>query len=505
VDTVNRVLNGDQLGAAIILADILGVETRISTPLGDIDIAALTQGGLLGLGIERGNTVFWLTDITPMKQVVDADFPTATWTSASDQSLSEPIYAGDGNGDMVSWRLGSVPGATYAWSANGPETIVGPSGLGVNEWKIADGDSDPTDRLSWRPGSYTIKCKLTYSSGATRTIRYDQMVGWRTDEYVIVGQVKPLNDVQLTAEQALTLKSNIVTDVSSSTFWAGSLFSPPLELSTLAWFGAQAFVTNGYSDLRIANLPDVGDTERLWMLQHILNSNPDLFNVPDSFEPGVLLQLTQEESHRMYSRIRYKYILSANGTIKQAIAAPTSANLNGPTKVTLPTDAVTAFNWITNASGLPLLQLPAQILIPSEVATTSGFYFDKQGGRLSSFVSGRIGIEGQYPNYALFRRNAPYIFAETIFGLDSSRKATQQTIRLSVDKTWLRNGGETGAWFFNEIRIFRRNYSQSGAPFEIVRTLAFSENPGMLREFIFSLPLLTFPGTEPQPTVTNTP
>lgn len=70
LDTANRVLNGDQLGAAIVLADILGVETRIPTPFGDIDIAALTQGGLLGLGIERGNSVFVLTKPKPKIEFV---------------------------------------------------------------------------------------------------------------------------------------------------------------------------------------------------------------------------------------------------------------------------------------------------------------------------------------------------------------------------------------------------------------------------------------------------
>jgi hypothetical protein len=241
------------------------------------------------------------------------------------------------------------------------------------------------------------------------------------------------------------------------------------------------------------------------MIQHILNNNPDLFDVPDAFQSGALFQLTQEQSFRMYSRIQFKYLIGANGKISSVQASPTSGVQSGPTKVTLPPTAVSAFNWITNGSGLPSLNLPAQIQIPSEPITSPAFLFDRQGGRLAGFAGGRIGKEGRYAQYALFRRDAPYIFAETIFILDADRRASQQTVRLSVDKVWSSTGTETGTRFFNEIRVFRRDYSDSSKPFVFVRKLTFAQNPGMLREFVLSLPLLTFESAEPQPTVTTTP
>jgi hypothetical protein len=345
------------------------------------------------------------------------------------------------------------------------------------------------------------------SGGSSKTVEYQQTVGWRTDEYLVVGQVKPLNDIVLTSDQELLLKSDIVNDLASFTAFSGALIYPPVEHSTLAWFAAQVFMTNGFSTARVANFPNVGDTERLWMTQHVLNNNPDLFNVPESFEPGILFQLTQEQSYRMYSRIKYKYSLGADGRIGQAVAAPTSQMLTGPTKVTLPAAAVTAFNWMVNQAGVPSFTLPDQIQILSEIASGSSTNLvDRQGGRLAGFIGGRIGIEAQYPNYALFRRDVPFIYAETIYSLDSDKRARNQSVRLSVDKVWSRQGPETGLRFFNEIRIFRRNHAVSGAPFELVLALIFLQNPGQLRNFIMSVPLLTPPaaGAEPQPTVQNT-
>ncbi len=505
-DTANNFISSTAQKIAWEIWDMLGNALRIGTGL-NVDFDGLPPG-ILQLRIIRDTAPpRTVTVRTPKieKMVVNGDFPTADWSAATGQAAIETIYAGDQNGDMVSWRVDGLTGTvTYTWSATGPDNITGPTGSGVTEWKIAVGGNDPVrQRVDWKPGIYTIKCRLDSAGGATQEVQIQQEVGWRTDEYVVVGQVKPLNDITLTSMQASVLQANIVTDVAAFTPWAGLLIYPPLEHVTFAWFVAQAIMTNGFSNLRVANLPDVGDNERLWMTQFMLNLDPDLFDVPNSFEPETLFQLTQAQSYRMYCRIQFKYTVGSDGKIFNAFQTPLSIALNGPTKIlTVPSYVVTAFDWLKDQLDQPYLNLPTQIQIPSEPATTSTTRIvDRQGGRLASFVGGRIGPEGQYANYALFRRTVPYIFAETIFTLDADGKASQQTIRLSVDKVWQRNGTEIGSRFFNEIRIFRRRAGISGAPFEVERILSLSANPGQLREFIFSVPLLTWSGVEPQPTV----
>jgi len=125
--------------------------------------------------------------------------------------------------------------------------------------------------------------------------------------------------------------------------------------------------------------------------------------------------------------------------------------------------------------------------------------------KLASFVGGRINVEGRYPNYALFRRDAPFIFAETIFKLDEDRRSTTTSVRLSVNKEWSSDGAESGVRFFNEIRIYRRDGATVGAPFKLVAKYPFTKNSGRLNDFILSLPLLTWPSPEPMPTVKSAP
>ena len=187
-----------------------------------------------------------------------------------------------------------------------------------------------------------------------------------------------------------------------------------------------------------------------------------------------------------------------------AWSAPITEIDTGPTKITVPSAVTTSLNWLANVQSVPYFTIPDQFTISSEIATTSSSYLvNKTSKKLGVFIGGRIGMEGQYPNFALFQRTVPYIFSETIFEVDSIGKSSTQRVRLSVDKIWTRGSAESGTRFFNEIRIFRRDYLEPGAPFKLEQSYIFTENPGQLANFILSLPLPTWPGLEPQATIPN--
>jgi len=126
-------------------------------------------------------------------RITDRDDPKKKW--ADNVVKTAPVYSGKSTGDMVSWKLGgtdSWTNATFSWSAEGPETKTGPSGTGKNEWKIADGDEDTAkDWLDWKPGKYKIKCTISFAGGSNSTAEFEQEVGVRTDDVVVVGWIDP--------------------------------------------------------------------------------------------------------------------------------------------------------------------------------------------------------------------------------------------------------------------------------------------------------------------------
>lgn len=126
-------------------------------------------------------------------RITDRDDPKKKWTD--NVVKTAPVYSGKSTGDMVSWKLGgtdSWTNATFSWSAEGPETKTGPSGTGKNEWKIADGDEDTAkDWLDWKPGKYKIKCIKSFAGGSSSNTEFEQEVGVRTDDVVVVGWIDP--------------------------------------------------------------------------------------------------------------------------------------------------------------------------------------------------------------------------------------------------------------------------------------------------------------------------
>lgn len=128
---------------------------------------------------------------------VDRDDPVRTWTTAGAAKklpIDQPIYAGKETGDLVSWRLAPnitslFNGGTYMWTAERKEpafpavTVMGVMGVDKTEWKLVN-------PLDWKPGTYKIKCSIN-KDGNTTLLEFEQRVGVRTDDIVVIGWIDP--------------------------------------------------------------------------------------------------------------------------------------------------------------------------------------------------------------------------------------------------------------------------------------------------------------------------
>ncbi|MGH7957177.1 MAG: hypothetical protein ACREH8_09205, partial [Opitutaceae bacterium] len=478
-----------------------------------------------------GNIIRIRLTVTPpqiLKKVVNGDYPTFGWNTATAASLATPIYSGDFNGDMVSWNITNTGGTagplTYTWKATGPEIINGPSGQGMSEWKIATGSA--AERLGWKPGNYVIRCDISEANGPPTFIEYDQPVGWRTDRFLVVGQVRPISDFTLSASQQAAFKADLIADAKNTgplkyASWSSTLsqqiddLAGPAPLSMVMPFW---FALNSLPGQRDAAFPSVPFNARYWMMQEILNANSDTEVLGETLSNVDKTNLLAVQSYRMLCEYQAKYLVGTDGKMVRdtvtSIGSPTTPGglaqlaLGGPTKFTLPTWAIS----VLNAVGVP--NNGTQLVIASLPNLHNGAQrVDRAGGRISLYNSGRINLEASYINWALFHRDVPWIFSEVIFGLDSAGRDRQNMVPMSVNRRWNKAGPVGGSVHFNEIVIYRRNNGSD--QYLLDRRFSLGNGANMLQFFIDSVPYgqwSTVPGSwipnpfadEPVPEVPNT-
>jgi hypothetical protein len=246
------------------------------------------------------------------------------------------------------------------------------------------------------------------------------------------------------------------------------------------------------------------------MVQSLLNSNPDLLELGDTIDANspTELQLFQTQPYRMFSIFQVKYDFDGSGHLANVTPVPgASFSKLGPTKVNIPTSLDRMVDSLAANALLPYPYVNGQLLVPSEPNPNNGSVnIDRVGNSISRFTSARVGWEGQYPNYALFQRDVPYIYNEIIFGLDTNGQDLKNSIRISVDKMWSQDGTQTGNAHFNEIRLYKRRLLPDGSAQYALVTPAYSigNGAGMLKPFIYSVPLNQWPTVPNRPvTITN--
>jgi hypothetical protein len=296
-----------------------------------IDLAS--NGMILAQAVENGVAKTGL--LLPVEvKYVDRDDPAKTWpTTGEPQSLpaGQAIYSGKNTGDLVSWSLpsGALSGSTFTWTAERktPEspavTITGVTGVDKTEWKL-------TSPLDWKPGTYKIKCSIT-KDGTTIPLEFEQRVGVRTDDVVVVGWIDPQPIVLNTAGVQSGLLSILPTGGLSSGSGDNEKIKAALLVKHISEIGVGSSfqidlgpIMNG-TDFTAFTAADKTYALR-WMFKFGSNSAPpaDFANDSPPAIPGVTSIMDQSElatfvtkeslsNFKLINHYQVKYLTDADG------------------------------------------------------------------------------------------------------------------------------------------------------------------------------------------------
>jgi len=393
----------------------------------DLSLYGINRDGkIAGEGALNGSSRgFILTpqDAAPLSlkiKYVDRDVFDADWTSVRDWVEGIALFAGRTSGDLVEMSVAGITADMQAiWSAEktGGETVSGPAG---NTWRMNAGD------FIWPPGQYVVRCQIKRNGAEVANLELPLRVGWRTDEYLLVGQVRPINDYVVDPDREDAIKNALISSYKLGDSYlakdARSIMRLlPVQKNVLAWTAFQ-FIKWGWDGStgapQFVRLPGVSTKERLWMVQTLLDEYPDNFELPDSLSASELTTLRAQRSYRMFGRTQFRYLLGSSGSIEQSsVVAIRNECDNGPTKFAYLGDflqgSITVKGVEVDFSGDLSQSFIASEPLPGNGAITIG----PDSRALSFYFGGRVGLEGRVPNYALFSRDAPFIFTEMIFAL----------------------------------------------------------------------------------------
>ena len=268
---------------------------------------------------------------------VDRDDPAKTWTTAGGSKVlpkGQAVYSGKETGDLVSWNLPTnittlFGGGSYTWSAERKTpaspavTVTGVTGVDKTEWKL-------TSPLDWKPGTYKIKCSIT-KDGTTIPLEFEQRVGVRTDDVVVVGWIDPQPIVLNTAGVQSGLLSILPTGGLSSGSGDNEKIKAALLVKHISEIGVGSSfqidlgpIMNG-TDFTAFTAADKTYALR-WMFKFGSNSAPpaDFANDSPPAIPGVTSIMDQSElatfvtkeslsNFKLINHYQVKYLTDADG------------------------------------------------------------------------------------------------------------------------------------------------------------------------------------------------
>ncbi len=443
---------------------------------------------------------------------VNRDNPTQTWANEQQQFWPTVMYGGVTAGDMAGWKL-TVPagwsGSVFTWKATDSQgnVINGPSGAGDNHWQISNGGNDPSGNttLTWRPDTYTIQCTIVASGGGTIPVTFTQKIGWRTEDYVVIGQIVSTDTFANSGPQGIIdstlFRAAITTDcagaVSSGSTLAGGLpvlAAPALPNSAFGFiefasWGVWPHALTPQGPLSYAGAVTEGN--RYWMYENALNASVDTPTVAGPSDPPMTtsqLSATQAlGNYRLFHHYQTRFTLTTAGTIDNFYDIHKDG-IVGKTKLDIPAGA---FNPVVNTPPIvvhtveadtnPIDALPNQAHTQTNTARTE----------LSSYASGRVGSDGQNVNWHVMGQDVPWIFSEILCQVASDHTVTSN-IEMSVNKDWKDNGTVSGAVNFNNLNIYKGVYTPATGQLNYV-SQSLLPMEGQLQGFISSVPYGTWP------------
>ena len=269
----------------------------------EIDLTKATENGTA-----------WLLFPNIDVESISRDEPLTSWGDYTAQSTRHaPLYSSIwGSGDMVVF---SIPdneswsdSTTYAWTAEGPATISGPSGPGMDEWRIEDkSGNDPNGKhdLDWPAGQYTIKCVITFPGGGTATVTHDQDIGMRSKDVVVIGWINkkqvPLSTRGVSRALTIAFPQNgelNFAQVPLAIGFLGDLATNFFQAGPLPWSDAdKTYVLN-------------------WMFKYSANFHPPHPDGPptkfaDEDELSEFVELPT--NYKLYNRLQINYTCDSSG------------------------------------------------------------------------------------------------------------------------------------------------------------------------------------------------
>jgi hypothetical protein len=463
-------------------------------------------------------------------------------------SSTSAVYAGPHSGDMIEWRLpeGSIaPDQVITWKAkhiSSGETIPGPSGVGVNFWRIANeggNDANGDQWLRWKPGTYKITCNLGDKDLDVQSLR----VGYRSDHILVIGQIVETHSHDLDKPiggSAGLWASAVADDITSSILpaavpidfhdnaalgmgaaflllpergaeawaacWAGALGYPPGWVPgwwPSAWIppsvappavpissAGPAFTSYGG---KFRPMGTMTARHHYWATQHMLNTNPDTPTVPAAIftkaaaGSPTLAQVFANKQYRVFHEFQAKFLLTNQGKIEQSTFVPMhNRAAKGTTK--LKVGEVNAGDWgrayASIGVGMPPISMPLPPFditkpFPDEDSETNQYneriYHAAAGNEVSSFATARIGERGRRVSFRQFGKDAPWIFSEIIFHVESDWKVnlmgrTSTTVQwdlvispdksqsVTVSRSPYAPASTPGISIFNNLNVYARSH-----------------------------------------------
>ena len=402
--------------------------------------------------------------------LVNRDDLTKKWTDKVVQSGLVTVYAGTTTGDMVEWKVSGGTGwlsGTYTWTAtdSNNNVINGPTGVGVDHWQICDtGGNDPASNtsLTWKPDTYKIKCSIAFSGGGTIPITFTQKVGWRTEDYLVIGQIITTHTYDSSGPSLLEspgFRTAICTDYPlpvppgfGTTLAAAPVSNSVLGLLEFALWGFQSHSSTSQGPL--SYLGAITEAHRYWMLQNALNGSIDSPTVPGPSDPPIaasaLPGILSAQQYRILNHYQTRFCLTTAGKIDPATLHVIQKTADiGPTKINLldfPAHYFSSWGWDNAAFGpMPTPQISSY----NNKEQTSA-----DGTKRSLYASGRVGSDGQNVNWHVFGQDVPWIYSEIICSVATDHTVTSN-IKMSVNKTWQDSSGVSGTINFNNLNIYK--------------------------------------------------
>ncbi len=309
-------------------------------------------------------------------------------------------------------------------------------------------------------------------------MEFDQNIGWRTDDLLIIGQIVStqthVGDAPSGIIETFDYKRAVMNDVGfGGLFTLGSPLVPTgiLTQGFFKYWGEDKPHSETPKGPFSSSHPDndgaVLEKHRFWAVNYMLNLAPDSPLVEPTITATQLPGIVSAKQYRILHHYQIKFQIGEVGKINPASIIEIQHEANkGLTKIVGGVlsdfrDAIQSAIGGGTVDWGPILQIRTEE--PEGSPNHDARSNSSDGKKQSNFASARIGEKGRNVNWRLFGKDAPWIFSEIIHELKSDG-SVEASHKFSVDITW-KNGEKQGETPFNNLNIYKRKivFNQDGS------------------------------------------